>query len=85
MNLYQIVHSLISAISDQQSLNTVVDTMTPTSTFLHTANMDHDYQICLKDGAEADINNTPSPEFGQVMDTSLDFWANVYHSGIVML
>ncbi|CAI8599301.1 unnamed protein product [Vicia faba] len=69
-------------LSDQQSLNTVVDMVTPTSTLLHAANMNRDYQISLKDGAEAaDINNTPSPEFGQVMDTSLAYWANVYHTG----
>ncbi|CAK8568338.1 unnamed protein product [Lathyrus sativus] len=68
-------------LSDQQSLNTAVNMVTPTSTLLHAANLDRDYQIGLKDGAEADTNSTPSPEFGHVMDTSLDFWANVYHSG----
>ncbi|KEH35769.1 putative transcription factor MADS-type1 family [Medicago truncatula] len=67
-----------SPLSDHQSLSTVVDMVTPTSTLLNSANVDHNCQISPRDAAEADISNTLSTQFGQVMDTSLSSWEHLH-------
>jgi hypothetical protein len=81
VNLYQIVYGFISENSDQQSLSTVVDMVTPTSTLLNSANVDHTCQISPRDAAEADISNALSTQFGQVMDTNLSSWEHLHQLG----
>lgn len=73
--------SLFAAYSDQQSLSTIADMVTPASTRLHSTFMDHNCQLSPRDVAEADINNTISPQFGHVMDINSSSWEHLHHLG----
>lgn len=68
-----------SPLSDQQSLSTIADMVTPASTRLHSTFMDHNCQLSPRDVAEADINNTISPQFGHVMDINSSSWEHLHH------
>ncbi|WJX35260.1 hypothetical protein P8452_23276 [Trifolium repens] len=66
-------------LSDQQSMSTIVNMVTPTSTLMHSANINHDFQISPGDGTKADINNTLNTQFGQVTDNNLSSWEHLHH------
>ncbi|KAK7310821.1 hypothetical protein RJT34_08571 [Clitoria ternatea] len=67
----------LSALRDLQSHNMIVDMLSPTSTVLHSSNMDQDCQMSLRNGLEVGINNTIRPQFGQVIQTNSSSWQ--YH------
>ncbi|GAU36519.1 hypothetical protein TSUD_316450 [Trifolium subterraneum] len=66
-----------SPLSDHQSMSTIVNMTTPTSTLLHSANINRDCQISPGDGTDTNINNTP--QFGQVTDNNLSSWEHLHH------
>ncbi|CAJ2640920.1 unnamed protein product [Trifolium pratense] len=64
-------------LSDQQAMSTVVNMVTPTSTLLHSGNINGDCQISPGNGTDAEINNTP--QFGQITDNNLSSWEHLHH------
>lgn len=73
--------SLFSAHSDQISISNVVDMVTPTSTLLHTTNIDHGAQMNPGDRVVAGINNTLHPQFEPVIDFNSSSWGHIHHLG----
>jgi hypothetical protein len=76
--------SLFFAISDQQSMSAIANMVMPTSTLMHSANINRDCQIIPGDGTKADINNTLNTQFGQVTDNNLSSWEHLHHLGTLI-
>ncbi|WJX41446.1 hypothetical protein P8452_28795 [Trifolium repens] len=68
-----------SPLSDQQSMSAIANMVMPTSTLMHSANINRDCQIIPGDGTKADINNTLNTQFGQVTDNNLSSWEHLHH------
>ncbi|RZC14973.1 Agamous-like MADS-box protein AGL66 isoform B [Glycine soja] len=65
-------------VRDQQSHHcTVVDMLTPTSTLLHSANMDLNGQMNPRSSLDAGISNTLHPQFGQAIHTNSSSWQHL--------
>lgn len=66
---------------DQQSHNTAIDMLSPTSTLLHPANMDQDGQMCMRNRLEVGINNTLCPQIGQAIHINSSSWEHLHSLG----
>ncbi|XP_061371362.1 agamous-like MADS-box protein AGL104 [Gastrolobium bilobum] len=68
-------------LRDRQLHSSVVDMLTPNSTLLHSANMDQDGQMSPRHSLVTGINNTPPPEFGQVININPSSWEHLHPLG----
>jgi hypothetical protein len=65
-------------------MSAIANMVMPTSTLMHSANINRDCQIIPGDGTKADINNTLNTQFGQVTDNNLSSWEHLHHLGTLI-